>query len=193
MTSSSALVSLLSLLAALMISVAQGACTTLLTTEDAQYVFVPKGLDPGLYPPQGNVPIAQLFAVGAQHYTANGTAWVLTNATADLFNSRFEKVGVHFYLPQVDPMGGQPSWKTTSPPSLVTAKRLFTVQVHTNSIAWALLKATSSEDSCGLFGDVTYVQRLFTLNGLPPSTAPTKINATFSSSYTSFYVFYKQL
>ncbi|BBN00622.1 hypothetical protein MPTK1_2g00630 [Marchantia polymorpha subsp. ruderalis] len=192
MTSSSALVSL-SLLAALVISSANGACTRFFTAEDAQSVNVPSNLDPELIPPQGNVPIAQLFGLGAQHYTANGTAWVLTSATAELFNSRFENIGVHFYLPHADPKGGQPSWKTPCPRSLVTAKRVFTAPVQNNNIPWVLLEATNSQGSCGLFGDVTYVQRLFTKNGLPTSTAPTDINATFSSSYTSFYVFYKQM
>ncbi|KAG6554221.1 hypothetical protein Mapa_004137 [Marchantia paleacea] len=193
MTSSSAKVSLLSLLAALVISCAHGACTTSFTAEDAQSVFVPSGLDPGLIPPEGNVPIGQLFAVGTQHYTANGTAWVLTNATAELFNSRSENVGVHFYLAQKDAKGGQPSWESSCPRSIVTAKRLFTAQVQNNSITWALLSATDSQGYSGLFGDVTYIQRLFTQDGLPPSSAPTEINATCTSSYSTFYVYYKQL
>lgn len=146
MTSSSALVSL-SLLAALVISSANGACTRFFTAEDAQSVNVPSNLDPELIPPQGNVPIAQLFGLGAQHYTANGTAWVLTSATAELFNSRFENIGVHFYLPHADPKGGQPSWKTPCPRSLVTAKRVFTAPVQNNNIPWVLLEATNSQGS----------------------------------------------
>lgn len=193
MTSSRAQVLLLSLLAALIISCAHGACTTPFSSEDAQSVFVPSDLDPALIPPEGNVPIAQLFAVGDQVYTANGTAWILTGATAELYNSRSENVGVHFYLPQVDPKGGQPSWKTDCPPSLVTAKVVSKAQVESNSIVWALLKSTNSQGSSGLFGDVSYLQRLFTKNGLPPSFPPTEVNAIFKSPYTSFYVYYKQL
>ncbi|BBN18461.1 hypothetical protein MPTK1_8g02690 [Marchantia polymorpha subsp. ruderalis] len=143
----SAQVSILSLLAALVISCAHGTCTTSFTAEDAQSVFIPSDLDQGLVPPEGNVPIAQLFAVGAQHYTSNGTSWVLTNATAELFNSRFEKVSIHFYEAQVDSKGGQPSWMTPCPRSLVTCKRLFAAQVQNNSITWALLKATNSQGS----------------------------------------------
>ncbi|PTQ46107.1 hypothetical protein MARPO_0012s0064, partial [Marchantia polymorpha] len=127
------------------------------------------------------------------NYTANGTAWILMNATAELFNLRFEKDGIHFYEAQVDSKGGQPSWMTPCPRSLVTGKRVFTVLVQNNSITWALLEATNSHGSSGLFGDVTYVKRLFTQNVLPPQSVPTEINATFSSSYTSFYVYYKQL
>lgn len=140
-------VSLLSLLAALVISCANGTCTTSFTAEDAQSVFAPSVLGQGFIPPEGDVPIPQLFEVGDQNYTANGTAWILMNATAELFNLRFEKDGIHFYEAQVDSKGGQPSWMTPCPRSLVTGKRVFTVLVQNNSITWALLEATNSHGS----------------------------------------------
>ncbi|BBN18467.1 hypothetical protein MPTK1_8g02760 [Marchantia polymorpha subsp. ruderalis] len=136
--------------------------------------------------------MAQLFAVGDQHYTANGTAWILMNATAELFNSRFEKVGIHFYEAQVDSKGGQPSWMTPCPRSLVTGKRVFTAQVQNNSITWALLEATNSHGSSGLFGRCDlrskavhrtgYLLNLRPQKSMLPSARPTHLSTCTTSS-----------
>ena len=87
-------------------------------------------------------------AHGHQHYAFNGTQWVLQKATAKLYTIPEDKlIGKHFYLPEVDAQGGQPSWETLDPASLVTAKTEAHVTVDQDSIPWSLLKETSESGS----------------------------------------------
>lgn len=115
--------------------------------------------------PAGQKLQVAFYAVGLQHYSFNGSAWVLFNATADLYQQKLiaashaaggrkhlkkkpQSVGQHFFLPHPDAAGGQPSWDTFLPStSLVTARSLQTVTVDPNSITWELLQATNESGS----------------------------------------------
>ncbi|MCO5553283.1 hypothetical protein L7F22_006804 [Adiantum nelumboides] len=159
------------------------------------------------------------YAEGLQHYVFNGSAWVLFNATATLYAAEGDQsgggvggrrlleeavapapkssencatVGQHFFLGQPDPAGGQPSWETSLPAySLVTARTLHAVTVDPDSITWNLLQATSHSGSPDVLGAVTYVQRLATKGGLPPSTSlGAQSGDIHLTPYSSIYAFY---
>ena len=89
-----------------------------------------------------------LSAKGYQYYIFNGSSWVNNNATASLYNSQKREVGLHYYLPQPDALGGQPSWETLPskgfPYSSVTCKVKATAIEGQDNVAWALLGTTQS-------------------------------------------------
>ena len=61
-----------------------------------------------------------------------------------------------------------------------------------DAISWVLLRV-SSTSGAGIFGGITYVQRLSTTGGLPPATGcdATTAGAEVRSSYTAEYYFYR--
>ncbi|MCO5569355.1 hypothetical protein L7F22_023067 [Adiantum nelumboides] len=152
------------------------------------------------------------YAEGLQHYVFNGSAWVVFNATAALYaveegksggaaRRLLEKaaapmkenaVGQHFFLGQPDPAGGQPSWETSLPAySLVTALSLQAVTVDPDSITWNLFQATSHSGSQDVLGVVTYLQRLASKGGLPPSTSlGAQLGDIHLTPYSIIYAFY---
>ncbi|MCO5582686.1 hypothetical protein L7F22_036585 [Adiantum nelumboides] len=140
---------------------------------------------------------------GHQHYEFNGTAWVLQNATAKLYKSASgdDEVGRHFYLAEPDALGGRPTWESVdgcdSPTELisaVTAKGVVAYSVDSDAITWNLLNATSHYGNTRQpLGHVTYVQRIQTRGGLPPSTTEgVNKGAIHSSKYYATYAFYAQ-
>jgi hypothetical protein len=56
-----------------------------------------------------------------------------------------------------------------------------------------LLKATTHADACGLFDDVSYIQRLATVGGNAPSTGcdADHLGTIVQVPYSAEYVFYK--
>lgn len=85
-----------------------------------------------------------LSGIGDQYYRFNGTSWVNYKAKAKLYSHEKKEIGRHFYLPHPDGLGGQPSWETFVPESLVTAVAVSHVTVDENNIAWVLLEATNN-------------------------------------------------
>jgi hypothetical protein len=137
-----------------------------------------------------------LSAEGDQYYRYNGTSWVNFNATAKLRDWESKKVvGRHYYLAQPDPLWGQPTWETLKckgvPASLVTGVAVARVTVDEDSIPWVLLKATNNSGSKKYLGDVEYILRFNTANGLAPSsTSGAREGDVRTSSYTADYAFY---
>ncbi|MCO5574038.1 hypothetical protein L7F22_027816 [Adiantum nelumboides] len=152
------------------------------------------------------------YAEGLQHYVFNGSAWVVFNATAALYAveegksggaarrllekaaapTKKHAVGQHFFLGQPDPAGGQPSWETSLPAySLATALSLQAVTVDPDSITWNLFQATSHSGSQDVLGAVTYLQRLASKGGLPPSTSlGAQLGDIHVTPYSIIYAFY---
>ena len=87
-----------------------------------------------------------LFGEGHQYYRYNGSSWVQFSAKASLYDAEGKEIGQHFYLPHLDALGGQPSWKTQPskavPYSRVTAKAVVKISTDPQSIPWILLNAT---------------------------------------------------
>ncbi|CAM6096436.1 unnamed protein product [Calypogeia fissa] len=130
---------------------------------------------------------------GFQEYVYENGNWTLYNATATLRTFAGKKVGEHYFLPKKDALGGQPSWKSFAPESLCTGAPSVKVTVSKEAIPWLLLAATHSSGSSREFGEVTYVQRLYTEQGVAPgpshSASP---GEKFKSPYTAIYFFYKR-
>ncbi|KAG6554222.1 hypothetical protein Mapa_004138 [Marchantia paleacea] len=162
------------------------------TVEDVQLILGQEAMNPGLVSPEGNTPIGQLYAVGLSIILAMETAWVLKNATPVLINAHWQYVGDHYHLPHKDSIGGQPTWDRAGRKSLTIGRPMF-VQTQQKAIAWVLLNTTNSEGEPSIFGEVTFIQRLYTKDGLPPTSAPNVVNTTHSSPYSALYVYDKHL
>src|SRR5262245_1279864 len=128
------------------------------------------------------------YAIGAQVYTwvvnpTNDTlsSWVLLAPDAILLDADGNIVGRHY---------AGPTWESNSG-SKVVGMRVQGVTVNTNAIPWLLL-AKKSTDGNGIFADVTYVQRVNTFEGLPPSTRGTTAGQIARVGYTAEYYFYRR-
>jgi hypothetical protein len=117
-----------------------------------------------LVPPAGNVLSATFAAKGVQVYTCTSGAWVFTEPAANLAGWAGRPVtAIHFR---------GPSWESTDDGSLVTAKAIANSPVA-GSIPELLLQSTGNMGD-GMFGRVTYIQRLSTRGGAAPTTACTE-------------------
>ena len=121
----------------------------------------------GLAVPAGNKVIADFAAQGVQVYQCTGGAWVFLEPAANLIGrtagpSRTYHTSVHFR---------GPSWQSTIDGSLVTASVVANAPSNNpNSILQLLLKAATNRGD-GLFGKVSYIQRLDTVGGVAPAGA----------------------
>lgn len=133
--------------------------------------------------PAGNKVIADFAAQGVQVYQCTAGAWVFLEPAASLIGrtagpSRTYQSAVHFR---------GPSWESTTDGSLVTATAVANSPVP-GSIAELLLKAATNRGD-GLFGKVTYIQRLNTTGGAAPAGACTD-GKTTGVPYTAKYRFF---
>ncbi|CAM6127533.1 unnamed protein product [Calypogeia fissa] len=136
--------------------------------------------------------VGLFLGVGHQVYTFNGTAWINSNVSADLYDKHADVVAHHFFLPPPGIGGGMATWAQFSPPSFVTAVPVVKVP-QTDAVPLLLLNSTAARgppSPSGTFGEVTHVQRLQTHGGLPPSTTSTTIGTVFFSPYSAVYAFY---
>ena len=124
------------------------------------------------------------YAIGVQIYRWNGTAWTLVAPSANLYaNADYTgKIGTHYEGPR---------WRSNSG-SLVQAARVPNTGCTPDSsaIAWLLLKRVTNEGH-GIFGDVTYIQRVATSGGLAPTAPGTVGGEEKRVPYTAEYYFYR--
>eukprot|EP00249_Psilotum_nudum_P002188 c15090_g2_i1 orf=25-1050(-) len=142
--------------------------------------------------PSGNILLVSYFAEGFQIYKFNGSSWAIQNVSATLSSLPGSSVlGRHYFAREKDVNGGQPSWEIYEPKSRVTARTLQMAPVDSTSIPWLLNKATSWAGGKCMLGSVSYVQRLYTSGGTPPSSmVGAKVGDMHRSEYTGIYVFY---
>ena len=126
--------------------------------------------------PPGNRLIAQFAAQGVQVYQCTGGAWTFLEPIAAL----------GYPSPAVIHFRG-PSWESIRDGSLVEAATVASSPVA-GAIPQLLLKATKTRGT-GIFGNVTFVQRLDTAGGLAPTTT-CKDGQTQGVPYTADYLFY---
>jgi hypothetical protein len=137
-----------------------------------------------LVPPAGNVLSLVYHANGVQVYQCTAGAWTFVEPAASLTGRSVAQrrpkrlVAVHFR---------GPSWESTGDGSLVEARAVANSPV-TGSIPELLLQATKTRGD-GVFGHVTYVQRLATRGGVAPTGACTD-GATIGVPYRAEYRFY---
>ena len=131
---------------------------------------------PGVRVPPGNRLVARLDAQGVQVYRCSAGAWAVLEPVAQLRDQA--PAAIHFR---------GPSWESTRDGSLVEAATVASSPVA-GSIPELLLQATRTRGG-GMFGSVTYVQRLDTTGGLAPTTACAD-GQTQGVPYTAEYRFY---
>ena len=135
-----------------------------------------------LVPPAGNHEVARFAASGVQIYQCVGGGWTFVEPAASLVGyetgSHRPNRAIHFR---------GPSWESVTDGSLVEAKSIASSPVA-GSIPQLLLQASSTRGD-GVFGKVTYVQRLNPRGGAAP-TSTCADGATQSVQYTASYHFF---
>ena len=139
-----------------------------------------------LVPPPGNTLTSVFKAKGVQVYGCTDTKWTLIEPAASLTGITLNPVraasALHFR---------GPSWQSSDDGSLVEGTAPVAAPSATpNSIPQLLVTAKTSRGP-GVFGDVTFIQRLATVGGVAPATACTA-GATTAVSYTAVYRFFKK-
>jgi hypothetical protein len=139
-------------------------------------------VSPELVPPAGNVLSAVFAAHGLQIYECKATAWSLLEPAASLTGGTVRPfrpaTAVHFR---------GPSWESTDDGSLVEGKPFASVP-SPGTINQLLVQAKLNRGT-GIFGKVTYIQRLATSGGVAPAgTCPA--GATVGVPYRAVYRFF---
>jgi len=126
--------------------------------------------------------VYRAYAVGAQRYRWDGTAWIFVEPVATLYSDEeyHQKVGVHY-------LG--PTWLANSGGKVVATK-LQGCTPDPTAVPWLLLQ-TVTNDGPGVFGSVGYIQRINTRGGLVPTAPGTSIGALADVPYTAEYYFYR--
>lgn len=129
--------------------------------------------------PAGNTLKVTYRGVGTQDYNCSADAsgqlkWVLFQPEARLFNTEDKAlatpIAVHYFLPFADPNGGTATFMHFKDQSLNVNKRSAGVPAPNpaNDIDWLKLQTTSTTYD-GIFGGITWVQRLNTQGGVSPN------------------------
>lgn len=129
--------------------------------------------------PSGNKRSAVLHGRGVQVYQCRDGAWALLEPAATLTDSRGRTVALH---------SRGPVWVSTPDGSAVTASQVAMVK-HKNAVPELLLKADHHRGA-GMFGRVSYIQRLETKGGLAPSGSCESGTAQRAVPYQATYAFY---
>jgi FtsP/CotA-like multicopper oxidase with cupredoxin domain len=136
---------------------------------------------PQLAAPEGSTLVLHAFGIGVQIYHWNGTSWGAPTPAATIYADAAGngQVATHF---------AGPTWQSNSGSTVVgTVANRCTPDPA--SIAWLSLTAVHSGD--GIFGSVTFIQRLNTVGGNAPATAGSVIGQEARIPYTADYLFYQ--
>jgi hypothetical protein len=137
-----------------------------------------------LKPPAGNVLSAVFKASGVQIYGCTNGAWTLIEPAAYLTGVTLSPVkrvtALHFR---------GPSWESDQDGSLVEGTAPVSAPSATpNSIPQLLVTAKTTRGP-GVFGGVTFIQRLATVGGVAPTTA-CAAGGTAAAPYRAVYRFF---
>ena len=139
--------------------------------------------------PAGNKLFLVGHAIGTQNYTcqpsATGYAWTLAPA-ATLVDDKGKQIITHF---------AGPTWQANDGSTVVGARDAG-VTVSPSAIAWLRLRATSrtlGPDGGDRLTATTYIQRVNTTGGLPPTSTcdATTVGDAVNVPYTADYYFYR--
>ncbi len=141
--------------------------------------------------PAGNIPFLVGHATGTQNYTcqltASGYAWTLVGPVATLVDDNGKQIMTHY---------AGPTWQAKDGTTVVGA-RVDGVTMSPSAIPWLLLRATptTQQGDGGRLTDTTYIQRVNTTGGLPPTSVcdTPSLGAASNVTYTADYYFYKAL
>ena len=184
-------------------------------SDDAKLLSCPARVPAALDPPAGATLAAGMAASGVQAYVCTAPAaggapaWVLKAPHAVLLQGQ-GTAATHFSGPApVPPVGAKapapgvpvapaatasataPTWQALDGSRLTGARVAAAAAPDGKSIPWLLLRSTSSVGP-GLFGDVTWVQRLDTVGGTAPTGGcdTTHLGAEILVPYRADYFFY---
>ena len=131
---------------------------------------------------EGNEVALHALGVGVQIYRWDGTSWVFVAPQAVLFavNGHHGVVGIHF---------GGPTWESIDGSEVVGAV-VETCTPDPTAIPWLLLSAASTEGR-GIFGDLTFLQRVNTVGGIAPATPGAFPGQVARVPYSADYFFYR--
>jgi hypothetical protein len=161
--------------AALLVSATSGQAAV--QQHEAQLTGIPAALQV----PDGNERVGVFGAKGVQVYTCTDGAWKFLEPAATLWDKKDlgrKTVALH---------SRGPVWVSTVDGSAVNASAVATVAVD-GAVPELLLKATATRGD-GVFGKVSYVQRLQTKGGLAPTgtcTGTDQVGVPYSATY-AFY------
>ncbi len=154
--------------------------------------------------PDGGVVILHAVANGTQDYACTGTfidagadggdagesfAWAFVAPEAQLDDCNATLIGHHFAS---EAGAAAPQWQTLDGTYVIGHKvAAYTPDGGSGSIPWLLSAATSTSGS-GTLSRTTYVQRLDTAGGNPPSTGCDQgaLGMTQKVPYSADYYFY---
>jgi hypothetical protein len=184
------------------------------------HLFPPPPVPDGLDPPPGNKLFFASHADGTQNYVCRppgtGFAFVLFTPQATLFDGDFTELTTHFFSPNPSEANTDPAtvgdrviratWQDSRDSSRVWAavadpKKNISTDFHfvaKGAVAWLLLTAVGGQPGPtggDRLSNTTFVQRLNTSGGAPPSTgcaAPGDVGNQAFVHYTADYFFYKK-
>jgi len=133
---------------------------------------------------EGNKLSFHVYARGVQVYRWNGTAWDFVAPVATLFaeSNYFGEVGTHYVGPH---------WESKSGSKVKAARVPGTgCAPDANAIPWIILKTVETSGS-GIFSKTTFVLRVNTTGGLPPTAPGSEVNELKEIPYTAEYYFYR--
>ena len=132
--------------------------------------------------PAGSTLTLHVYATGVQIYRWNGASWAFVAPSATLFADAgaHGQVGTHY---------AGPTWESTSGSKVVgqVAKRCTP---NATAIPWLSLTAASTSGP-GIFERTTFLQRLYTVGGIAPSTPGSVIGEEAQVPYSAEYFFYR--
>lgn len=147
----------------------------------------PITVPPTLVPPAGNKLTAVFKAGGVQIYGCTSGAWALIEPAASL-------TGITTVAPvkRVTALHFRgPSWESDQDGSLIEGTSPVSAPSDTPKSIPQLLVTAKTTRGAGVFGGVTFVQRLATVGGIAPAGACTD-GATTASTYKAVYRFFKK-
>ncbi|GID97769.1 DUF3455 domain-containing protein [Amorphoplanes digitatis] len=146
----------------------------------------PSSVPPELVPPAGNTLTSVFKAKGVQVYGCTDAKWTLIEPAASLTGITLRPVrpvsALHFR---------GPSWESDEDGSLIEGTAPKPAPSDTPNSIPQLLVTGARTRGPGVFGDVTYIQRLSTVGGVAPATA-CAAGATTSVPYRAVYRFFKK-
>lgn len=148
----------------------------------------PAPIPSNLVVPSQNVVLFRMVAAGDQIYVCQARSdvpsvfeWTLKAPEAELLNDAGEKVGRHY---------GGPTWEAADGSRVVGEVVERAPAPSPGTIPWLLLRAKTAEGT-GIFGTVTYIQRLDTFGGAAPTDGcdETAASAELAVPYRAAYAF----
>ena len=175
---------LIGLVVLLTLSCAARALTAAALADDSRAPELPAPACNSVQVPVGNKVVFHAYARGVQIYRWDGATWVLVAPMATLFaDANYHgQAGIHY---------AGPTWESNSGSTVRAARVPGTgCSPDPTAIPWLLLQATRTEGP-GVFGSVTYVQRVNTTGGLAPAAPGSSIGEAMEVPYTAEHFFYR--